>query len=160
MAVVYLILGSNLGNRYGLLENTKLHIAERVGVITGQSSVYESEPWGFTHENLFLNQVISVETKLSPLQLLDQISEIENKLGRIRNAQGYEARTIDIDILFFDQEIISEARLTIPHPEIQNRQFVLQPMAELAADFIHPVFKATIADLKEICSDNGKIRKL
>jgi 2-amino-4-hydroxy-6-hydroxymethyldihydropteridine diphosphokinase len=159
MSTVFLILGSNLGNRSLLLEEAKNKLIVMVGSIIRQSSVYETEPWGFNHHNLFLNQVVIVKTELEPLSLLNEIKNIEKDMGRIKGKERYAARVIDIDILFYDYMVLSIPQLTIPHLEIPNRRFVLEPLAELDAYFIHPGLASTIKELLEKCLDNGIVKK-
>lgn len=160
MATVFLILGGNLGDRTAYLNSAKKNIIENAGNISRQSSVYETEPWGFEHENQFLNQVISLETILEPLILLEKIKNIEKNLGRIKSKERYTARVIDIDILFYDQLIIASPGLTIPHPEIPNRRFVLEPLVELAAEFVHPLLGLSVRKMLENCPDRGIVKKL
>jgi 2-amino-4-hydroxy-6-hydroxymethyldihydropteridine diphosphokinase len=159
MAKVYFGVGGNLGNRENYLEKTKNLIAERIGFILRSSSIYESEPWGFEHENNFLNQVIIVDTQLSPAAILLEISFIEGVLGRERNGNGYSPRTADIDILFYDQQIIFTSSLIIPHQYLHKRLFVLTPLAEIAPDFIHPLFSVTIRELITTCDSQPKVWK-
>ncbi len=160
MATVFLILGGNLGDRYAFMNVAKKSLSENAGNILSQSSVYETEPWGFEHENQFLNQVISLETFLEPLALLKKIKNLEKNLGRIKSKERYSARVIDIDILFYDRLIITSSTLTIPHPEIPNRRFVLEPLAELDADFVHPVLGLSIRTILENCLDKGQVKRL
>ncbi len=159
MSKVYFEVGGNLGDREYYLERTKCLIAERIGFILRSSSIYESEPWGFEHENNFINQVLIVETQLSPAQILLEISFIEGVLGRERNASGYSARTADIDILFYDQQIMFSPNLVIPHPYLHKRLFVLTPLEELDPDLIHPLFSVTIHELLASCDDLTKVWK-
>ncbi len=158
MATVFLILGGNLGDRYAFMNAAKKSLIENAGNILSQSSVYETEPWGFEHENQFLNQVIFLETFLEPLALLKEIKKIEKNLGRIKSKERYSARVIDIDILFYDRLIITSPKLTIPHPEIPNRRFVLEPLAELDADFVHPVSGLSVRVILENCLDKGIVK--
>lgn len=159
MAKVYFVIGGNLGNRELYLERTKTLISERVGYLLRVSSVYESEPWGFEHHSNFLNQVLIVDTQLSPAAILLEVSFIEGILGRERINGGYSARTIDIDILFFDQQIMLSPSLVIPHRHLHKRLFVLNPLAEVAPDFIHPLFSVTIRELLATCEDTTKVWK-
>jgi deoxyguanosine kinase len=156
--VTYLSLGSNLGNRETYLEQAIRLVSERIGQILKKSSVYETDPWGFTAELPFLNMVIEVETQSSPEKLMNDILQIEEKMGRERIAR-YSSRTIDIDILFFGDLVIAASGLKIPHPLIAERRFVLVPMAEIAGIFIHPVLQTSIDDLLEKCQDFGRVTK-
>lgn len=157
MSKVYFVIGGNLGNRESYLERTKNMISERIGCSLRTSSIYESEPWGFEHEQNFLNQVLIVDTQLSPAQIMLEISFIEGVLGRERSSNGYAARTTDIDILFYDQQIILSSSLVIPHKFLHKRLFVLTPLAEVAPDFIHPLFSVTIRELLTTCDDTTKV---
>jgi 2-amino-4-hydroxy-6-hydroxymethyldihydropteridine diphosphokinase len=160
MARTFLILGGNLGNRNEYLEQARSLIRKEIGLICLQSSVYETEPWGFTDEKLFLNQVVEVFTKLDPFEVLAGIHSIENFMGRERGNARYAARNIDIDILLYNEMIVNTTELTIPHPEMIKRNFVLQPLAEIAPEVIHPVANKTIGELLAECRDTGKVRKV
>ena len=154
MNFAYLLLGSNLDNRSTALQRAKEEISSAIGMITRESSVYESEPWGFKSEQKFLNQVVMIETDSKPLEVLSRILEIEIKLGRFRSGgQGYTSRLIDIDILFYNDEIITEDKLTIPHPKIPERMFTLLPLSELGRSMIHPGARKSISDLMKECPD-------
>jgi len=156
---VYLLLGSNLDNRENMIRQAVEEIAAKVGTICQSSSVYESEPWGFKAEKSFLNQVVKVETGLGAVELLDKILEIEERLGRRRelNTEGYFSRTIDIDILFYNDEIIQGDRLQIPHPHIPQRMFTLLPLCELNGSLIHPVYNKSLEDLRAECPDRNLV---
>lgn len=160
MASVYLILGSNLGNRLHFLQQAKQQLTEKAGRIISQSSLYETEPWGFNHDNQFINQVIILQTQLLPADLLTEIKNIEKLLGREKGKERYTARTIDIDILFYDNLIVNTPQLTIPHAEIPNRRFVLEPLCEIDGEFFHPCFKKPIKELLSECSDSNIVIKL
>ena len=151
----YLSLGSNLGDRADNLRRAIEQIATSVGTVTMQSPIYETQSWGYSDED-YLNQTIKVETALTPLQLLQSVNTIESQMGRIRSGNGYEARPIDIDILFYDNEILDTPQLVIPHPKIALRRFVLQPTADIAPDFVHPILQKTIRQLLEECEDTGQ----
>jgi 2-amino-4-hydroxy-6-hydroxymethyldihydropteridine diphosphokinase len=151
----YLSLGSNIPDRAANLRRAVNCITESVGTVTKQSPIYETQSWGYSDGN-YLNQTIAVETALAPLQLLTTINAIESALGRVRSGKGYEARTIDIDILFYDNEILDTPQLVIPHPKIALRRFVLQPTADIAPDFVHPRIGKTIRQLLEECEDTGQ----
>jgi 2-amino-4-hydroxy-6-hydroxymethyldihydropteridine diphosphokinase len=153
MNITYIILGSNLGDRLANLQKAK-EMLETTGVILLNSTVYDTEPWGFVHKNSFFNQVITLQTNLTPFDLLKRIQEIELSLGRIREGVGYIARTIDIDILFYEDIIINTPELRIPHPAISERRFVLTPLCEIAPDLKHPESNKTIRQLLEECEDN------
>jgi len=147
MENVFLLLGSNRGERSVLLARARKLIAELAGRVLRVSAVYESEPWGFEDETLFLNQVVEIKTELAAEDLLTCLLEIEKQLGRVRQGSGYGARTMDIDILFYGSQIISTARLTVPHPRLHERRFTLVPLAEIAIAFVHPVLGETIGEI-------------
>jgi len=159
MNFVFLQLGSNIGDRVLMFDKAKNLIKQKIGAIIKQSSIYETQPWGFNTDDLFLNQVLLVETKIQPDELLEIILNIEVALGRVRKSDKYESRLIDIDILFYDNSIINNEKLIIPHPLIQDRLFVLEPLNEIARDFVHPVLKKTINELLLKCDDKLKIKK-
>lgn len=159
MARVVLHLGSNLGKRIKNLALAAYFINKKIGPILEMSGLYETEAWGKSDQSDFLNLVIISEYADSPEELLLKIHWIENKLGRIRFEKWGE-RLIDIDILFFGDQIIEKANLKIPHPEITNRNFVLVPLNEIMPEFIHPVLERPIRDLMEQCEDTKKVRLL
>ena len=159
MNFVFLQLGSNIGDRVLMFDKAKNLIKQKIGAIIKQSSIYETQPWGFNTDDLFLNQVLLVETKIQPDELLEIILNIEVALGRVRKSDKYESRLIDIDILFYDNLIINNEKLIIPHPLIQDRLFVLEPLNEITRDFVHPVLKKTINELLLKCDDKLKIKK-
>lgn len=148
MAKAYLSLGTNLGNKRRNLVTAAALLAERVGDILALSEIYETEPWGFDSSNLFLNAALILETACSPSELLQATRLIEIEMGRIAKSDGsYEDRIIDIDILLYDDVVMQTDRLTLPHPLMHTRRFVLEPLAEVAPDVIHPVFQKTINQL-------------
>ena len=158
MNSAYLLLGSNIGNsRQQLLEATRL-IKKNIGKVTRQSKLYVTAAWGNTNQPDFLNQVIVIETKLSATELIKSILTTETTMGRIRTEKN-APRIIDIDILFFNKEIILEKDLIVPHPEIQNRRFVLIPLNELSPGLKHPVLKKTMHQLLETCTDTLDVKK-
>lgn len=152
MNVAYLLTGGNTGDRLHYLDAAAEAIKNRCGSIVKQSSVWETAAWGIEKQNKFLNRALKLSTHLSPYELLDCILQIEQELGRIRQ-EKYGPRLIDIDILLFNDETIDTRNLTIPHPELPNRRFALQPLFEIAPSKIHPVIKKTIAQLLEACPD-------
>ena len=149
---VYLLIGGNLGNRVENLENAVKLIGTRAGKITRSSRIFETAAWGITDQNPFLNQALELDTPYEAKMLLDILLEIELELGRIR-AQKNGPRLIDIDILFYGSDIISEPGLTIPHPLLQERRFALAPLNDINPGFMHPLFKKTIKQLLEECKD-------
>jgi 2-amino-4-hydroxy-6-hydroxymethyldihydropteridine diphosphokinase len=152
MNTVYLITGGNIGNRKANLERAASEIELAIGQIVASSQIYETAAWGITEQPAFYNQVQVVNTSLSAVEVLDKILAIEKIMGRIRTIKN-AARIIDIDILFYNNEVIHEPNLEIPHPEISNRRFVLEPLKELSPDLMHPVLHKTISELWADCKD-------
>jgi 2-amino-4-hydroxy-6-hydroxymethyldihydropteridine diphosphokinase len=155
----YLLLGSNRGNRLFMISKALVEINKRIGVIIKRSSLYETEPWGFEDETFFVNFLIAVSTELDPEILLKEIKEIETILGRFQNAEQNESRNIDIDIIFYNNNIFNNEILKIPHPLITQRRFVLTPLNEIIPNFVHPIEKKTIFQLLSECKDNRKVRR-
>ncbi len=159
MIDVFLLLGSNLGDRQLLLQQAIERIETDIAPIEKKSSVYETQSWGKTDAPNYLNQVIQLKTGLSPQMVLQKILHIENVLGRKRE-EKWGSRTIDIDILFYGPDIIAGPGLTIPHPELHNRMFTLAPLNEIAPDLVHPLLHKTIFDLKSELKNNLIVKKL
>lgn len=152
MAIVYLSLGSNLGDRVGYIQQATSLLSANDNInIVATSSFYESEPWQMNSDNWFVNAIVQISTSLSPEALLDECQRIETLLGRKRNknSKSYTDRTIDIDIIFYDKLILNNERLTIPHKHFHKRGFMLVPMLEIAEDFVHPFFGKTVESLFE-----------
>lgn len=149
MAILYVGLGSNQGAREQLMNRALELMEERIGRIVGRSALFETEPWGFVSDHPFLNAVAALETGLEPLDILRITQQIEAELGRKQKSVhgGYADRTIDIDLLFYDDLCLECPDLVLPHPLMHLRDFVLRPMAELAPDFCHPLLKRTMSDL-------------
>ena len=147
------ILGSNSGDKQTLLAEAVRRLGT-AGEAVLQSSLYETAPWGFTCEENFLNQVVVFETHLSPIDFLHQCLEVERRTAR------YTPRPIDIDLLFYDNEVMDTPELTLPHPRLHLRQFVLAPLAEILPTWEHPTLHRTIADLLATCPDTSAVRKL
>lgn len=156
---VFLLLGSNLGERLLILQSASGMVEERVGIIRTASSIYETAPWGVLDQPVFLNQILEVQTELMPEELLRIILEIEHELGRIRY-ERWGARVIDIDILYFNDLVQDSARLTLPHPRLHERRFTLIPLTEIAPDFLHPLLQKTSLELLNDCSDPGAVIKI
>lgn len=160
MNSVILLVGGNEGNRFKNMQEATELIATRIGNIEECSSCYQSEPWGFVHQQNFLNQVMEVSTALSASEILTVALQIEKKLGRKQKTQnGYEGRTMDIDILFFNDETIELPQLTVPHPKIQERRFTLLPLAERWGALVHPLLGKTMIMLLDECTDAGWVEK-
>src|SRR5690554_5850622 len=157
---VFLSVGGNLGNKQHNLQKVRMYISRRIGELTGQSSVYETPPWGFFAEEDFWNQVLQVRTALSPENVLREAHEIEQLFGRKQDAGYYMSREMDIDILYYDSDTISTDELIIPHPRIPERLFVLVPLVELAPGYVHPVHKRTNRQLLDQCSDKSAITRI
>ena len=156
---VYLLTGSNVGNSKALLNQAKLSVIQHIGAITAASSLYQTAPWGNTNQQHFLNQVLEVSTNLASKEVLTTILNIEQQMGRTRE-EKWAPRTIDIDILFFNNNIIDEHDLKIPHPLLHQRRFTLVPLAEIAPNYIHPLLHQTVTNLLQHCSDNSVVEKL
>ena len=154
MAIVYLSLGTNIGNRRGNLVKAAALLAERVGDILALSGFMETEPWGFESENLFLNAAIKMETPLTPDELLSATQAIEREMGREKKSDGsYHDRVIDIDILLYDNRVIEQPGLIVPHPLMQERLFVMAPLAEIAPFERHPLLGQTFMELADSLRD-------
>ncbi|MDR1666546.1 MAG: 2-amino-4-hydroxy-6-hydroxymethyldihydropteridine diphosphokinase [Bacteroidales bacterium] len=160
MEAIFLILGSNLGDRETFLQQAVALLDTVPSRVLRTSSVYESDPWGFGHATgRFLNQAVELRSSLAPFDLLRRIQAIEDMLGRVRTPGGYAARTIDIDIIFFGDRTVCSEKLAIPHCRMEERMFVLQPLSELIPGFIHPVLRLTVGELKERCTDALPVKK-
>jgi len=153
----FLGIGTNLGDREVNLQEVLVRIEESIGEILAVSSVYETEPWGFESKDWFLNMILYIRTDLKPSGLLGRILIIEALMGRVRDEKDYKSRIIDIDILLYENETISEPGLTIPHPRLHKRRFVLVPMCEINPDGIHPVLKKSFTSLLKECQDKSKV---
>lgn len=153
----YILLGSNMGDKLTLLNNAIEIIGSRCGKVIKQSSLYESEPWGFDAEQNFINQAICVETELSAHELLRELLSIEIELGRDRSRhyETYVSRPIDLDVIYYGEMINDDRELILPHPRLHLRRFVLEPLCEISSDFIHPVFNVTNKELLDRCEDEG-----
>jgi 2-amino-4-hydroxy-6-hydroxymethyldihydropteridine diphosphokinase len=154
---IFLSLGSNLGERKENLKKGGALLEELAGTIMAESAVYETEPWGFCSDMNFYNQAISLLSDISPQQLLHTIHEIERHCGRKPASEKNAPRTLDIDILFFNDEIINTPELVLPHPSLHLRRFVLVPLAEIAPQLVHPLLKMKIGEVLHFCKDDKKV---
>ncbi|HYF30690.1 MAG TPA: 2-amino-4-hydroxy-6-hydroxymethyldihydropteridine diphosphokinase [Chitinophagaceae bacterium] len=159
MGRTYLLIGGNIGNRLQNLQRAITLIGTKAGEITRQSAVYETEAWGKHDQPAFLNQVLRVITSQQPQALLQTLLGIEQEMGRARQ-EKYGPRTIDIDILLYDDLVMKTDELAIPHPQLHLRRFALAPLAEIAASVIHPVLKKSIDELLLECPDKLAVKKL
>lgn len=152
-------LGSNLGDRFAALRRAMEMINGEAGEIIATSSVWETEPWGFDADDQFLNMVIVLKTALEPKGLIQRFRSIEGRMGRKKSGGGkYESRIIDLDILFWDDRVISLPGLEVPHPKLHSRRFVLEPLMEVAPETVHPVTGLTVAEMLQFCEDNSDVR--
>ena|ERR1700676_3773626 len=159
MNKAYLLTGGNEGDRYLNMQQARTNIEHICGQLLQVSSLYETAPWGKTDQADFLNQVLLIETNLSPQALLKAIFSIEEKGGRIRTVKN-APRTIDIDILFYNRLILELPGLSIPHPRIADRRFVLEPLNEISPEFVHPVLEKTVHQLLLECKDELVVKKI
>lgn len=157
---LYLLLGGNLGDKKTIFEAARSQLEKQLGEIMKQSAIYETEPWGFSSPDLFWNQALEISCSQSPEEVLSKIQLIEQAMGRIRKNSQYSSRSIDIDILFYEDQIIDLQNLVIPHPRLQERKFALLPMYELEPDFVHPVLRKSIEELLAECSDQLNVVKI
>ena len=158
MNVSYLCLGGNIGDtEFYFFEAIKL-ISNQAGKIISQSHLYETEAWGADNQQAYLNCCLKLDTKLSSSELIHLLLNIEKQLGRIRNPSNqYQSRTIDIDIIFFNDEVIETEQLIVPHPRMHLRKFVLVPLNEIGSDFLHPTLNKTIFNLLKVCVDTSEV---
>jgi 2-amino-4-hydroxy-6-hydroxymethyldihydropteridine diphosphokinase len=160
MNSVYISLGSNIGEREANLQKSIELLNKMAGEVVLASSLYETEPWEMDGAKSFINQVVLLKTNLSADELLDILLEAERSLGRVRTTGKYESRVIDLDILFFNESIITSDKLTVPHPFLHQRKFVLEPLSEINPGFVHPVLNMTIDSLLLECGDSYKVAKI
>lgn len=153
---IYLLLGTNLGDKFSNLERARSGVEASIGPIVKQSSVYRTDAWGVEGQDDFLNQVLKIRSTLSPERMLDEILMIEKSMGRVRRGKWGE-RVIDIDLLYYYNRIVQTERLEVPHAQLQNRNFTLVPLVEIAAAEIHPVFQKTQKQLYESCGDKLQV---
>lgn len=159
--IVYVLLGGNLGNTQQTFKKAIEFLTIKVGTIINASGLYQSEPWGFETHDQFLNQVLKIETSLLAPQVMHELLNIEQMLGRLRGPSAqYQSRPIDLDILFYNQDIFDSADLTVPHPRLHLRRFTLLPLSEIASELQHPTLKKTIKQLLEACEDDLEVTLL
>jgi len=154
----YLSIGGNLGQRELNLEIALEELEKNVGKAAAISQVYETEPVGFQSDYKFLNMVVILETLLNPFEILDQVRIIESNLGRKRFADKYISRVIDIDIIFYGDQIINNEKLTVPHPRMHERNFVLVPFCDIEPDFVHPVINKSVKEILGISTDRSMVK--
>jgi 2-amino-4-hydroxy-6-hydroxymethyldihydropteridine diphosphokinase len=159
MNVAYLLIGGNLGNRSANLQNALHQIEKNCGKILDLSAIYETAAWGLTNQPSFYNQALILETNLTPNALMEELLSIETNMGRIRSLK-LGPRIIDLDILLIDQLILNTELLTLPHPSMAQRRFVLLPLAEIAPNLVHPILQKTIQELLLVCIDQLDVQKL
>ena len=156
---IYLLLGTNLGDKKKNMQQCLELIGEEMGTILQTSSIYKTAAWGVEDQDYFLNQVVKIASDLSPEQLLDKVHHIEKALGRVRKHKWHE-RVIDVDILYYHDQVINQKHLKIPHPHLHNRRFTVVPLCEIAPDEIHPKLHKTNIVLLEECSDALGVERL
>jgi 2-amino-4-hydroxy-6-hydroxymethyldihydropteridine diphosphokinase len=157
---LFLSLGGNIGDKKEIFTTTIRMVDTRIGHPVRISSVYESPPWGFRSRHFFWNQVLEVETGLTPGEVLAEIRTIENFFGRKRRTGHYLSRKMDIDILFYDDIILKNDELTLPHPMIAFRRFILEPLSEIAPDFLHPVLMDKVNHILSRCKDSSEVKRI
>lgn len=156
---IFLLLGSNLGDKKTVLANAREKINQEIGPVTQTSALYETAAWGKTDQPSFYNQVVEVQSSMPPEKILKKINAIEEHLGRVRH-EKWGARIIDIDILYYNTTVLESEELTIPHPGIPERRFTLIPLVELAPDFIHPTLRKSNSQLLIACTDTLDVQKV
>ena len=152
------MIGGNMGDRMANLTNAKKQIQQQIGNIELKSSIYETAPWGQTNQPDFLNQALLINTQLNADEVMNQLLAIENLMGRIRTIK-LGPRTIDLDIIYYNNEVISTNLISIPHPKLAERKFVLEPLFEIAPNYLHPIFNKTNACLLKECGDSLAVYK-
>lgn len=154
---ILLSLGSNVGDREANLKRAQELLGEEGVVIEQLSPIYETEPYGVAEQGYFLNQVVQVKTEKTPEELLETCLAVENTMGRVRNVKN-GPRLIDVDVVFYRDEVLNTSRLTLPHPGVPERRFILQPLSDLVPGQAHPVLKKTVQQLLDECTDHLIVR--
>lgn len=161
MACIYLGIGSNSSDKAVKIKEALILLEKKIGIIVAKSHIYETEPWGFECNDTFFNMAVEINTNLTPEEILLSCKNIEKKLGRVKSTKNkYDSRTIDLDILFYDNIIIKTAEMIIPHTYIEKRLFVLLPLNDIAPHYVHPVLKEDITNLLQKCTDTCWIKKI
>ncbi len=156
----WISLGSNLGDRRLALQEAEGWLSTEIGEVTAKSSVYETAPWGMKSVTSFYNQVVVVRTAMLPEEVLKLLLQYEGSKGRVRDADTYQDRIIDLDILYVDNMVIETNSLTVPHPKIQDRRFILEPLCEISENGVHPVLKSTHRELLKTYPDSLSVNKI
>jgi 2-amino-4-hydroxy-6-hydroxymethyldihydropteridine diphosphokinase len=152
---VFLLLGSNQGDAGQNIASARERIEQHSGKIIRMSPLYQTKPWGFDSQDLFINQALQLQTSVPAEKLLEELLSVEKSMGRVRMMRGYESRIIDIDILFYNSLVMKTDSLVIPHPRLHLRNFVLYPLCDIAPGFMHPILKKTMAQLKDHSPDDS-----
>lgn len=157
MNSICLLLGSNIENRLLNISKAIVLIEKKIGEIIERSSIYETEPWGFRSKDKFINLALTARTTLKPNEILEHILQIEKELGRKKTRKGYESRLIDIDIIFYNSEVVNTKKLIIPHPKLPERKFALIPVNEINSEYVHPVLNQPVNQILANCTDKKKV---
>lgn len=160
MAIIYIGIGSNEGDRLSIFKNALLQLKRNLGIFMHSSSIYETEPWGFESSQSFYNAAFQFETEHSAQEVMNMLKFLENQAGRTRTGEaGYQNRTLDLDLLYYGDLLINEPDLIVPHPRIGQRLFVLLPLAEIDEDWLDPQQQKTVKELIVSCADESDVKK-